>query len=164
MADFTVIETQEQLDKVIGERIRRAEEKAIEKAAEQFADYDALKTQNDELSKQVAQLTEQLTKQTELIDGNKTVVDDLTAKVQAYETASVKTKIALELGLPYQMAERLAGSSEDEIRKDAETMVGLIKSNQPVAPLASNEPTATNTDPSKVAERQFGEWLNQNFQ
>ena len=29
MAEFTVIETQEQLDRVIGERIRRAEEKEV---------------------------------------------------------------------------------------------------------------------------------------
>ena len=42
MSDFTPIETQEQLDKVIGERIRRAEQKAAEK----YADYEDLKTQN----------------------------------------------------------------------------------------------------------------------
>lgn len=36
---FTPIETQEQLDAVIRERIKRAERKA----AEQFADYDQLK-------------------------------------------------------------------------------------------------------------------------
>ncbi len=151
MAEFTVIETQEQLDKVIGDRIRRAEEKAAEK----YQDYDAIKTQNEDLAKQIAQLTEQITKQTETIDGNKTVVDDLTAKVQAYETASVKTKIALELGLPYQMADRLAGGDEESIRKDAEAMVALIGSKKTVAPIGSGEPTVLNNDPVAAAYKQM---------
>ena len=54
MSEFTVIETQEQLDKVIGERIRRAEESAAAKAAEKYQDYSAVKTQNEELTKQIA--------------------------------------------------------------------------------------------------------------
>ena len=155
MSDFTVIETQEQLDKIIGERIRRAEEKAAEK----YSDYETVKSQNKDLSDQIAQLTEQLRKQTETIDGNKTVVDDLTAKVQDYETASVKTKIALELGLPYQMAERLTGIDEESIRKDAEALVALIGNNKPVAPLGSSEPTVTNSNPEAVAKAKFSKWL-----
>lgn len=158
MAEFTVIETQEQLDKVIGDRIRRAEETAAAKAAEKYQDYDAMKSQNEDLAKQIAQLTEQITKQTETIDGNKAIVDDLTAKVQAYETASVKTKIALELGLPYQMANRLSGDDEAAIRADAETMVKLIGSQKPVAPLGSGEPITTG-DGEKVAEKKFVEWF-----
>ena len=41
MSDFKVIETQEQLDAVIKDRITRAEAKAAEK----YADYDDLKAQ-----------------------------------------------------------------------------------------------------------------------
>ena len=73
-------------------------------------------------------------------------MDDLTSKVQAYETASVKTKVALEMGLPYQMADRLTGTDEESIRKDAEAMVGLIGAQKPVAPIGSNEPTITNNE------------------
>lgn len=142
MAEFNVIETQEQLDRVIGDRIRRAEEKAAEK----YSDYETVKTQNKELTDKIAQLTEQIRKQTEMIDGNKAVVDDLKAQVQTYESSSLKTKIALETGLPYQMADRLAGSDEEAIRKDAEAMVKLIGSQKPVAPLGSNEPTITNPE------------------
>ena len=150
MSDFTIIETQEQLDKVIGERIRRAEEKAQKEAAEKYGDYESVKAQNSELSTQIAQLTEQLKQQKETIDGNKAVVDNLTAKVQGYETASVKTKIALELGLPYQMADRLNGSDEEAIRKDAEAMKALIGGGRKTAPIGSGEPTPS-ADPKAAA-------------
>ena len=155
MSDFTPIETQEQLNAVIGERIRRAEEKAAAK----YADYDEIKTQNEAYTKQLADLQEQLKKQTETIDGNKSIVDDLTAKVQSYETSSLKTKIALELGLPYQMAGRLTGDDEDAIRKDAEAMVELIGKNQPIAPLGNPEPSLTGKSKEDIAKIKFGEWL-----
>ena len=142
MSEFKIIETQEQFDAMVKDRITRAERAA----AENYSDYDTIKGQNTDLTNQIAQLTEQIKKQTETINGNKTVVDDLTAKVQAYETASVKTKIALELGIPYQMAERLAGTDEESIRKDAEAMVKLIGAQKPVAPIGSNEPTITNKE------------------
>ena len=110
MSEFKVIETQEQLDKVIGERIRRAEEKAAEK----YSDYEAIKTQNEEYAKQIAQLQE-------ATKGNQGTINELKAQVQNYESSSLKTKIALEIGLPYQMAGRLSGNNEEEIRADAET-------------------------------------------
>lgn len=141
MSEFTVIETQEQLDKVIGDRIRRAEAKALEK----YSDYESLKTQNADYVSQITQLQEQLQKQTETIDGNKAIVDELNAKVQAYESSSLKTKVALEMGLPYQMASRLSGSNEEEIRTDAKSMVELIGAQKPVAPIGSNEPVITDS-------------------
>ena len=140
MSEFTVIETQEQLDKVIGDRIRRAEAKAAEK----YADYETLKTQNADYVTQISQLQEQLQKQTETINGNQSIVDDLKAQVQNYESSSLKTKVALEMGLPYQMASRLSGSNEDEIRADAEMMAKLIGQQNPVAPIGSSEPVVTN--------------------
>ena len=133
MSEFKVIETQEQLDKVIGERIRRAEEKAAEK----YSDYEAIKTQNEEYAKQIAQLQE-------ATKGNQSTINELKAQVQNYESSSLKTKIALEIGLPYQMAGRLSGNNEEEIRADAETMAKLIGNQKPVAPIGSSEPVVTN--------------------
>ena len=60
MSEFKIIETQEQLDAVIGERISRAEKKAAEKAVEKFADYDDVKTKNAEYEKTITELREQL--------------------------------------------------------------------------------------------------------
>lgn len=153
MSDFTPIETQEQLNAVIGERISRAEEKAAAK----YSDYEDIKKQNADYASQVNDLQAQLQAQSEKIEGHKAVVDDLNAKVQAYESSSLKTRIALEAGLPYKMAERLAGEDEAAIKKDAEMMVKLMGSHQ-TAPLGSPEPTNTG---SASARDKFDEWMQQ---
>lgn len=140
---FTVIETQEQLEKVIGERIRQITEREERKAAEKYADYDSLKAQ-------VAALTDQTAKQTETLNGNKATIEELTAKVHTYETASVKTAVALEMGLPYQMASRLTGDTEDAIRADAQSMLELIGTRKPSAPLGSPEPTENSGAPGSL--------------
>lgn len=139
MSDFTPIETQEQLDKVIGDRIRRAEQKAAEK----YADYEDLKTQNAGYVTQISQLQTQLQAQVDKAKESETSIADLTAKVHQYETASVKTKVALEMGLPYQMASRLTGDDEKAIRADAEAMKQLIGAQVGPAPLGSTEPSST---------------------
>lgn len=139
MSDFTPIETQEQLDKVIGERIRRAEQKAAEK----YADYEDLKTQNAGYVTQISQLQTQLQAQADKAKESEMSIADLTAKVHQYETASVKTKVALEIGLPYQMANRLTGDDEKAIRADAEAMKQLIGAQVGPAPLGSAEPSST---------------------
>ena len=74
--------------------------------------------------------------------------------MHGYETASVKTKIALELGLPYQMADRLTGTDEESIRKDAESMVVLIGMNKPKVPLGNPEPDAGG-DPKDAVWKKF---------
>lgn len=135
--EFIPIETQEQLDKVIGERVKRAERQAAEK----YADYDEIKKQN-------AQLTAQIQKQAEAISKHDATVADLNAKLHGYETDSVKTRVALEVGLPYQMASRLTGDDEKAIRADAEAMVKLIGTTKPVAPLGSSEPNVNNSEAS----------------
>lgn len=140
---FTVIETQEQLEKVIGERIRQITEREERKAAEKYADYDSLKAQ-------VAALTDQTAKQTETLNGNKATIEELTAKVHTYETASVKTAVALEMGLPYQMASRLTGDTEDAIRADAQSMLELIGTRKHSAPLGSPEPTGNSGAPGSL--------------
>lgn len=143
MSEFKTIETQEQLDAIIGERISRAEKKAAEK----YADYDDLKKQVDELNTQISGLTEQIKAKDEAIAGNDETVNALKAKVQDYETRSVKTRIAHEVGLPYQLADKLSGEDEDAIREDAKKMASFIKT--PAAPIGSVEPTHEDSDPVK---------------
>jgi len=143
MSEFTPIETQEQLDKIIGERIARAKASAAEK----YADYDEIKAKNAEYVAQISSLQAQLQTQSETLSGSEASIADLTAKVKKYETDSVKTAIALEMGLPYQMAGRLNGDDEKSIRADAEAMKELIGSQTRPAPIGSTEP-ATSKSPA----------------
>ena len=154
MAEFTPIETQEQLDKIIGERIARAKQSAAEK----YADYEDIKAKNAEYVQQISQLQAQLQANADTLSGNEASIADLTAKVKKYETDSVKTAIALEMGLPYQMAGRLNGEDEKAIRADAEAMVKLIGAQAQPAPLGSVEP-ATSKNPADVARAKFSAWM-----
>lgn len=156
MSEFKVIETQEQLNAVIGDRISRAEEKAAEK----YKDYDDIKKQNADYVTQINDLKQQLQTQSEKMEGRQAEVDDLNAKVQAFESSSLKTRIALEAGLPYKMAERLTGDDEAAIKKDAEMMVKLIGSHQTV-PLGSSEPVITG---EASARDKFADWMQETME
>lgn len=146
MSEFKVIETQEQLDAIIGERIARAEKKGEEKALEKYADYDDLKKQLEEQTAKVEELSSQLSAQAENATTNAKEVEDLKTQLHKYETDSVKTRIAHEMGLPYDLASRLSGEDEESIRADARALVEVVGKNKPSAPLGNPEPVAKGDD------------------
>lgn len=157
MSEFTPINTQEEFDKAIADRIKRAQEKALESAKEEYGDYDEIKSKNSEYKAQIEKLTGEMKEQTEKYAGTDKEIADLKEKVQSYETASVKTKIAHEEGLPYELAAKLTGETEEDIRKDAKEMAKFIKTNE-AAPMASSEPSGKG-NPEKVAQQKFVEWF-----
>lgn len=147
---FDPINTQEELDKVIQSRIER-ERKAIES---RYSDYDALKLQ-------VADLTQKLKdEQTKHSDTVKQIAD-LQDKVHGYELETLKTNIAQETGIPFALRGRLQGTTEEEIRKDAETLAGLIgaKDTTPKtipAPAPRLNETDAKTDPFMEMAKKLG--------
>lgn len=143
---FKVIETQEQLDEIIGERIARAKKQTAE---EYKAEKEELAKAKKDLEKQVADLTEQAKKKDEQYKDYDSTVADLKAQVHDYEMSSAKTKIALEEGLPFELAGKLTGEDEDAIRADAQNMAKFVQGKQ-TAPIGSPEPTGEG-DPKKAA-------------
>ena len=150
MSDSKVIETtQEELNKIIQDRVARAEKAAAEK----YADYDDLKAQNADKDKQIAALSEKLQQQSDKGTEYDSKIAELTNKVHEYETASVKTRIAHEVGLPYELAKKLEGETEEDIRADAQSMAKLIK--PAAAPIGSAEPSAQAANPTDAAFMQM---------
>ena len=135
MGDFKVINTQEELDALIKDRIER-ERKSI---SEKYSDYDELKKRNAEYETQVSKLSEASKSFAADKENYEKQISELSSKIKGYETDSAKTRIALEAGLPFEMAGRLSGSTEEEIRKDAENLARFI-SKPAAAPVSSNEP------------------------
>lgn len=72
-------------------------------------------------------------------EGDEQTIADLTAKNKAYETASLKSRIAHEVGLSYEWISRISGDDEDSIRADAESLKKLVGSPAPL-PLKETEP------------------------
>ena len=63
----------------------------------------------------------------------------MTSKVAGYETANLRTRIALQNGLPYDLADRLVGEDEESIKADAERLSSFV-TKQHSAPLKDVEP------------------------
>lgn len=144
MSDFKAIETQEELDQIIEGRLARQKE-SLEK---QFADYDQLKTRNEELESEVGSLQTTINETNEKAKSYDTTISDLNAKISGYETANLRTKIALQNGLPLDLADRLQGEDEASLKADAERLAGfMVKPAAPVPPLKSlDESSYTDED------------------
>lgn len=135
MAEFTPITTQEQFDAAIGERIRRERDTLAKK----YGDYDDLKTKVSDYEKQIGDLSKSIADSEKKYAGYDSTLSELQAKVKGYETSSVKMRIAHEIGIPYELAGRLTGENEADIRKDAESLSKLVS--KPAAPpLRTTEP------------------------
>lgn len=146
--EFKAIETQEDFDAAIKARLDRNTKTVTDEVKKSYEGYispDEVKKLNDQITSLTAQ-TEGLRQQLTERDGS---IADLTAKNKQYETASVKARIAHEKGLPFELAERLSGETEQDIAADAEKLAGIIGDNaivgsqKPAAPLYSPQGAGT---------------------
>lgn len=135
MADFTPINTQEEFDERIKERLERERRTTAEK----YKDYEEIKKKNEEYETTISELNTSLSDVNGKIKEHEETISGLNGKVKKYESDSVKTRIAHEAGIPYELASKLSGETEDEIRKDAE-MFSKFVSPKRVAPLAQDDP------------------------
>lgn len=143
--DFTPITTQEDFEKRLKERLEQ-KERAVK---EQFSDYEELKSKVSDYEKQIASFQKTNSAATKQID-------ELSAKVQKYETNSVKTRVALEAGIPFELADKITGKDEAEMVEDAKRLAGYLGA-RPTAPLANPEPAADKNAEMKSFLRQIKE-------
>ncbi len=142
MADFTPITTQEEFDRAISDRIKR-ERETLEK---KYSDYADIKERNTTYEKQLGELKTSLEESTKKTSEYDKTVAELTGKISTYELASLKTRIAHELGIPYELSHRLAGNDEKELRADAESLSKLVSAGKQTPPLRSTEPPVDGKD------------------
>ena len=119
---FEPIETQEAFDAAIKGRIERNTKTVTEEVTKKYEGYIS----PEDASKQTAELNKQIESLTAKLGERDSSIADLTAKNKAYETASVKAKIAREYNIPYELADRLSGETEDDIKKDAEKLSAFV--------------------------------------
>lgn len=107
---FKPIQTQEELDSVIRERIKRAQraERAKFEGYIKPEDFDQMKQENE----------------------------DLKMKISDYELLAIKKQVAKEFGIPESLAGRIYGTNEKECRQDAKNLAELVAQR---APHKSNE-------------------------
>ena len=99
--DFKPIMTQEDLNAVLSDHVKK-----------NYGDYGDLKKKVSDYETQVGQLTKS--------NG------ELQATIKGHETKELRRRIAHEKGIPFEMADRLSGDTEADIRKDAEAMAKYV--------------------------------------
>lgn len=138
------IESQEQLDGMFKDRINRQNEKHSKELAEKLGE-----VKSDYESK-LAEVNEELAKAKEVASGYDSIIAEKDAKIHEYELASVKSQVALEMGLTHDAVKFLQGDNEESIRSSAEALKSLVKVTP--APMAREEAVGGNSEQASYRE------------
>lgn len=132
MTEFKVIETQEQLNAIIKARLDREKEK--------YADYDKLSEKIKKLETENTSLKQTITDKETSENTTASRIADLEKDVTTWKQKSLKQQIAMKNGLPFDLADRLQGDSEESLNEDAERLASLVNVKNYTQPLADKEP------------------------
>lgn len=138
---FKPIETQEELNNIIKDRLQR-ERQSTEKRFEGWIS-------PEEHAKAIAEANKSFDDYKKAHEGDEATIKDLTAKNKAYETASLKSRIAHEVGLSYEWIGRISGEDEKSIRADAESLKKLVGAGQTVVLPTKNPEANENVSDNK---------------
>ena len=142
---FKTIETQEELDGIIKERLKR-ERESTQKRYEGWVSPEDHQKALDASNKAFDDYKK-------AHESDEKTIADLTAKNKEYETASLKSRIAHEVGLSYDWISRINGEDEKSIREDAESIKKLVGSGTQPLPTKNTE-SGENYDSGKNALKQ----------
>ena len=138
---FKAIETQEELDSIVKERLKREREANNKRYEGWISPEDHQRT--------LSEANQTLEDYKKARENDVKAIEDLTAKNAAYETASLKSRIAHEVGLSLEWTGRISGEDEQSIRADAESLKKLVGNGAPLP--TKNPESGENLDPSKTA-------------
>ena len=82
---------------------------------------------------------------------------DLLSSKTAAELASIRSQVALEKGLPANLAARLQGDDYDTLAADADSLAELVTGNKPASPKADPSQGAKPTGGALTTAQQFAE-------
>ena len=139
---FKPIETQEELNSIIKERLKR-ERESTEKRFEGWVS-------PEDHAKAIEEANKAFDDFKKLHEGDEQTIKDLTAKNREYETANLKSRIAHEVGLSYEWISRIGGDDESSIRADAESLKKLVGSSSKPIPTKSTETATPNAHDASV--------------
>lgn len=125
------------LEKEAIDSIMKEHGKAVQAAKPE--DYEDLKSAKETLEKQVNDLNSSLNDTNEKYDAQKSSLEELQSQVKSHETQNMKIRIANQAGLPLDLAGRLSGETEEEIKADAEKFSSFVSKPERL-PLKPTEP------------------------
>ena len=152
--EFTPIETQEQFDAMVKDRVERAKKSAAKEFETQLKDLEQLKESVTAKETEIGTLKAKIT---DLEAEKKTSGESFNSmqkELSAVKLSALKQRIAIDAGIPLEMADRLNGEDEESIKKDAEKVKGFWGAKH-VAPSFKTEEVPE--DPAEAGFRQMAQ-------
>jgi len=120
MSDFEAIETREQFEEAVKDRLEQERETVRREFSGYLSPEAAEEKYKGYLSPEAAE---------EKYKGYLSPEDaaNKDAAIAKYEKESKRVKVAMENGIPYELAGKLSGETEDEMKKDAEAFSKFLK-------------------------------------
>lgn len=112
------------LEKELIDKIMAEHGKSIQGAKPE--DYDDLKEKSLTYDQQLNELTNQLASEKEKYTGFETEKNELLEKVKSYELNELRVRVARNNNIPFDLAHRLTGVTEEELDADAKTLATLV--------------------------------------
>jgi hypothetical protein len=120
MSDFEAIETREQFEEAVKDRL----EQERETVRREFSGYLSPEAAEEKYKRYLSPEDAE-----EKYKGYLSPEDaaNKDAAIAKYEKESKRVKVAMENGIPYELAGKLSGETEDEMKKDAEAFSKFLK-------------------------------------
>ena len=119
---FTPINTQEEFNQRIQERLVRERATVTKEFEEKYADYEQIKKDRDAFSGQIEGFQKTAKENAEKITGLETQLAEATKKASGLELENLRTQVAIDKGLPMEIRGRLNGTTKEELEKDADSL------------------------------------------
>lgn len=137
MGEFKTIETQEEFDKMIQKRLEQKEREVSERFKDYLSPEEVAKIKS-ELEGKIKSANDSLKIERDKSIEHSKVVSELEQRAKNAETKWLKGKVAMEKGIPFELADRLIGDTEEELLKDAESVSSLLAP-RTAPPMRTNE-------------------------
>ena len=152
--EFTPIETQEQFDAMVKDRVERAKKSAAKEFETQLKDLEQLKESVTAKETEIDTLKAKITDLEAEKKTNGESYQSMQKELSQVKLSALKQRIAIDAGIPLEMADRLNGEDEESIKEDAEKVKGFLGAKH-VAPSFKTEEVPT--DPTEAGFREMAQ-------
>lgn len=152
--EFVPIETQEQFDAMVKDRVERAKKSAAKEFETQLKDLEQLKESVTAKETEIGTLKAKITDLEAEKKTNGESYQSMQKELSQVKLSALKQRIAIDAGIPLEMADRLNGEDEESIKEDAEKVKGFWGAKH-VAPSFKSEEVPT--DPAEAGYREMAQ-------
>lgn len=166
MSDFKVIETQEELDEIIKKRLEQ-KDREVAKTYKDYLSPEAVKLMKDDYENQIKDANKLLEDAKVKLQTFDETVSRLTKRAETAEVSNLKTKVAIDNNVPIKLASRLVGTTEEELKADAQLLLeglGTNSSGGSTPPLHLGGQGGSQANTFDAAMAQFATQLTANMQ